>query len=424
MSYDQHIPSAFSPLRHRSYAVLWTASTLSFTGTWMHEVGAGWQMAQLTQSPLLIALVQTSTSLPIFLFALLAGALADRADRRQYLIIVNSFNAVVAGCLAILAANEALTPLRLLVLTGLLGTGIAFIAPAWQSVVPTLIPRTQLAQALALNSLGINLSRAIGPAIASLLIIIYGVSAPFLANGASFLIVVAAVVWWQPETAAAPANGNQKKQSIVASIKEGLWHVRENTAFKMTLLRSFGFFLFASSFWALMPVLAVQLGSSDNVLLGQFISAVGLGAVMGALLLPRLRARYTINTIAFAGAFVMALILMALAPAAALSWPANLVAAFCFIGGMGWICVLTSLHLSAQTALPDWVRARGLSVNLMIFFGSMATGSAIWGQVTALFELMTAYLAAGLALIVGQFFLKPARLGAAFDQQSRPASSP
>lgn len=424
-------PSAFSPLRHKSFAVMWGASTLSFTGTWMHEVGAGWQMAQLTSSPLLIALVQTSTSLPVFCFALIAGALADRADKRRYLMAGNCFNALVAMTLAVLAFMDALTPFRLLLLTGLLGTGIAFIAPAWQSIVPSLIPAEnrsgglppELPQALALNSLGINVSRAIGPALAAMLIVAYGASASFLANGFSFLIVVAAVFWWRPDQTLISDNPTRPTQTIIASISEGLGHVWQNMPFRSTLIRSLGFFVFASSLWALMPVLALKQGAANAVVLGQFISAVGVGAVAGALALPKLRSRFTINRIAFLGALMVAGILIMLGfTAADTASPFNttaLICALCFLGGAGWICVLTSMHLSAQTALPDWVRARGLAVNLMVFFGGMAAGSALWGQITAVFGLSMAYWCAGLSLIFSQLLLLPIPLGTAYYQIER-----
>ncbi len=157
-------PSAWAPFGQSTFTILWLATVLSNVGTWMHDVGAGWLMTVLSPTPIVVAAVQAATTLPVFMFALLAGAVADIVDRRRLLIITNVFMAVVAACLAVMVSLDLVTPLILLTFTFLLGAGAAFMAPAWQAIVPSLVPRPQLSAAIALNSMGINVSRAIGPA--------------------------------------------------------------------------------------------------------------------------------------------------------------------------------------------------------------------------------------------------------------------
>lgn len=190
--------SAWAPLANQTFAVLWLATVLSNVGTWMHDVGAGWLMTELSPSPILVAAVQAATTLPVFLFALLAGAIADIIDRRRLLIVVNLFMAITAATLSLLVSFQLVTPLMLLVFTFLLGTGAAFMAPAWQAIVPSLVPRSQLPAAIALNSAGINVSRAIGPALAGFLIVGVGLAAPFAFNALSFIAIIAALLWWHP----------------------------------------------------------------------------------------------------------------------------------------------------------------------------------------------------------------------------------
>ena len=406
--------SAFSPFGHGAFAMLWTAATLSHMGTWMHEVGAGWLMADMTGSPLWVALVRTATTIPMFFFALFAGALADRMDRRRYLMIVNALLALVAVTMAIMAALDAMTPVLLLTFTFLLGTGIAFLAPAWQSIMPYLVPRPKLAPALALNSLSINLSRAIGPAVAGYLIFVLGAEAPFLANGISFVAVAIAVTVWKAEDLPAPKKA---ENSIWSDVKAGLSHARTNKDLKNTLVRSTGFFAFASAFWAMLPVIAREAGGDGSVLLGNLISVVGLGAVSGAFLLPSVRRKLSINRIAQGGAVFMGLSLIGLgvlmANAAYLRDNLQLaLMGIAYFGGMGWIGMMTSLHLAAQTSLPDWVRARGLALHLMILFGGLAVGSALWGYVAGETSTNIALISAGLLLLVAQLLLARFRLTA------------
>ncbi len=398
-------PSALSPFAHGAFAMLWTATTLSHLGTWMHDVAAGWLMAEMTEEPFMVSLVRTAMAIPTFMFILLAGALADSVNKRRYLIITTLFLALVAALMAGVAAADRMTPEVLLGMTFLLGIGTAFLAPGMQSVVPHLVPRDKLAPTLALSSLSINLSRAVGPAIAGLLIIAYGATAPFLANAISFLILMITIIAWRADGLPQPAP---REGGLMGSIAEGLRHARTNTGLKATLVRSLFFFLTATAFWALLPVIAKAVGGEGSVLLGTLVSMVGAGAVSGAVLLPTMRRVTTIKRISEIGSILLGLAMIALAHTSDQTHIIVLSA----VCGLGWIWVLTSLHLSAQLSLPDWVRARGLSINLMMFFGGQALGSALWGFVASQTDTPFAIQLAGGILILLQLPLLRFPLGA------------
>ena len=381
--------SAWAPFCQAAFAVLWTATVLSNVGTWMHDVGAGWLMTELSPSPFVVAAVQAATTLPVFLFALVAGAVADIYDRRRLLILVNALMAVAAACLAVLVALDLVTPAILLVFTFLLGTGAAFMAPAWQAIVPRLVPRADLSAAIALNSMGINVSRAIGPALAGFLIVALGLAAPFALNAISFVGIIAALLWWRP--AAAPVR-HLPPEHVGAAIRAGLRYAANSGPLRATLLRAGGFFAFASAYWAMLPLIAREVLQGGPTLYGVLLASVGAGAVGGALLLPTIKRRLGPDRTVAAGTIGTALVLVVFAVV-----PDPVVAAVASVlAGTSWIAVLSSLHVSAQTALPDWVRARGLSIFLTVFFGAMAGGSLIWGQVAS-----QAGIAASLAIAAG-----------------------
>ena len=403
---DTPAPSPWSPFSYGPFALLWTATLISNTGTWMHDVGAGWLMTTLSPSPAIVALVQAATTLPIFLFALLAGAIADRVDKRAFLIAINLVLTAVVAALAGLTALGLMTPALLLAFTFAIGTGAAFMAPAWQAIVPSLVPRTALQPAIALNSMGINISRAIGPALAGFLITAVGLAAPFLVNAASHLVIIAALVAWKPPPA--PAR-TLPPEPIAGAMLTGLRHASRNAALKATLVRSFGFFLFASAYWALLPLVARGLPNGGAEIYGLLLAAIGGGAVTGALALPALKRRIGANRLAALGTGATAAAMAMLGLAA----DAPLALAAAILGGLGWITVLTTLNVSAQTALPNWVRARGLAIALTVFFGCMAAGATIWGQLAALTSVTTALLVAATGALIAIPATWRAKLGQA-----------
>lgn len=406
---------AFSPFAHSAFALLWTATLISNVGTWMHEVGAGWLMTTLDPSPAVVTLVQASTTLPVFCFALLAGALADRFDKRRMLIAINLMLTVVIFVLAVVVWQERMTPTLLILFTLAIGTGAAFMAPAWQAIVPSLVPREKLKPAIALNSMGINISRAIGPALAGMLIASVGLAAPFALNAASHIVILIALLLWRPA-----ANPTRKHHgSLLSEMGTGLRHVRHNPAMLATVIRAIAFFLFASAYWSLLPLIASNAEGGGAQLYGMLMALIGVGAVTGALLLPRLSKQFNADTMVRLGTLWTIAALLAMAVSSA---PLALMAA-AFLGGLSWIAVLTSFNVSAQTALPDWVRARGIAVFLMVFFGSMALGAIVWGQIATLASIKVALLVAALGLGLGIFATRGFVVGQGEALDLSPASA-
>ncbi|MEM1232472.1 MAG: MFS transporter, partial [Pseudomonadota bacterium] len=327
--------SPWAPFRHGAFTLLWSATLLSNIGTWMHDVGAGWLMTELDPSPATVTLVQAATMAPIFCFALLAGAVADRFDKRRILLRVNLFLCLIIALMTGLVSAGVMTPGLLVLFTFAIGSLTAFAAPAWQAVVPRLVPKPVLSEALALNSLGINLSRAIGPAIAGLLITAVGTAAPFGVNALSCLIAAVAIFCWRPQ---ATAVSTLPPEPLVGSIATGLRHAANNRALKATLLRAMAFFLCASAFWSLLPLIARSFPGSDSRLYGLLLASVGIGAVGGALLLPGLRKRYGSNRLALAASGLLALVLLTLAVS-----PNRYAAiAASLAGGLAWITTMVN----------------------------------------------------------------------------------
>ncbi|SEA99943.1 MFS transporter [Rubrimonas cliftonensis] len=395
--------SAFAPFASRPFAMLWGATVLSQTGTWMNDVGAGWLMTTLAPSPAMVALVQAATTLPVFLFALPAGALADVVDRRRLLLVVNALMALTATALAAIVAAGAMTAPLLLLFTFLLGTGAAFIAPAWQAVVPGLVPREQLTAAVSLNGVGVNVSRAIGPAVAGLLIVALGLAAPFVANAFSFVGVLLALWWWRGEK---QAEGALPPEHVLPAMVAGLRFARRSPGLRRVILRAVAFFLFASCYWAMLPLVARDVLGGGSGLYGVLLGCVGAGAVGGALLLPRLRARIEINRLVLLGglgtALAMGVLAVAASPVAA--------AAAAALAGASWIACLSSFQVAAQSALPNWVRARGLSLFLTAFFGAMAGGALVWGLIAERAGVPAALMTAAVGLCIAAILSLRVRL--------------
>lgn len=381
-----------APFASRNFMVLWIATVMSNVGTWMHDVSAGWLMTSLSPSPLFVALVQTATTLPVFLFALPAGALADIVNKRKLLVGVQLVMAGTALALGYVVYHGDITPALLLLFTFILGIGTALAAPAWQAIVPGLVPRETLQQAVAINSVGINISRAIGPALGGF-IIGYSIALPFLINGLSFLLVVCALIWWRP---AALSPRLLPAENLFGALKAGARYVLHSNPLKATLARALLFFLFASAYWALLPLIARNLLNGDATLYGSMMGAVGVGAVSSAFILPQLRKRFAADTLVAIGSVGTALCMLVLAGANS----QVLAIASCFFAGACWLAVLTSLNVSAQIALPEWVRARGLAVFITVLFGSMSLGSLFWGQFSSVFGVANALFCAAAALVL------------------------
>ena len=379
--------------RHKAFTVIWIATVVSNIGTWMYNAASGWLMVSLNGDALLVSLVQVANSLPMFLFALAAGALADIFDKRRFLIGVESATTLLSAIFAAMVQLGHVTPASLLLFMFLIGACGALSAPAWQSVVPQLVPAQDLAPAVAANSVGINISRAVGPALAGSIIGVAGIAAPFWVNALSNLAVIGALLWWR-----APLKGASSlpAERFASAMRAGFRHARHNPHLRATLIRAVAFFLFASAYWALLPLVARNQIAGGPALYGVLLGAIGAGAVGGAFALPWAKSRLgpdlVVVTATAGTALSLALFGLARVPIVALA--ASLLA------GASWIAVLANLNVSAQVALPDWVRGRGLALFVTVFFGSMTLGSALWGEVADLAGLpLTHFIAAAGALL-------------------------
>lgn len=388
---QRSLPGVF---RYPAFTVIWVATVVSNTGTWMYNAASGWLMTSLDPAPLTVSLVQVATSLPLFLFALPAGALADIVDKRRFLVVVEIATTVIATLCAVSVAFGLMTPGRLLMFTFLLGVGAALMAPAWQSIVPQLVPRQELPGAVANNGVGVNISRAIGPALGGVVIGMAGIAAPFWLNAVSNLAVIGALVWWRPPESSQNALPAERLSSAMVV---GLRHACYNPHLQATLARACSFFFFASAYWALLPLVVRNQIAGSPSLYGALLGMIGLGAVGGAFLLPLLKKSFGPDTIVALGTAgtAVALVLLGLARAPAPAFVA------CLIAGVSWIAVLATLNVSAQVSLPDWVRGRGLAMFVTVFFGAMTAGSALWGQVAGMLSLSTAHFIAGAGALIG-----------------------
>jgi MFS family permease len=350
-------------------------------------------MTGLDNDPWMVSLVQVVSSLPMLLFALPAGALADIVDRRRLLILVQALATLVVSVLALLVWLDNVTPQILLGLTFLVATSAALVAPAWQSIVPQLVPRSDLQNAVALNSAGFNVARAIGPALAGLAIGAFGLAMPFWLNAASNLAVIGALIWWSPSPQAARSLPSE---AFNGAIRAGLRHATHNAHLRAILVRAAGFFLFASAYWALLPLLAREQVKGGPGLYGIMLAAIGIGAVGGALLLPLMKNRLGPDNLTAAGtvATAIALLLFAVAMHPLLAITA------CVLAGSAWITALATVNAAAQLALPPWVRGRGLAIYVAVQFGTIAIGSAIWGKLAALVGLPAAHGIAALGALL------------------------
>ena len=383
-----------SPFRHRAFAVIWIATVVSNVGGWMYNVASGWLMTSLDSNALVVSLVQAANSLPMFLFAIPAGALADIVNQRRFLIFGESTITAVSAAFAALVWLHLITPVSLLVFSFIVTVGSAMTAPAWQSVVSQLVPKADLPGAVAANSVGINVSRAIGPALGGIVIGALGIAAPFWLDAFSNIGVIAALIWWR---APKKAGSTLPPESFGNAIRDGLRYARYNSYLRATLVRTVAFFVFGSAYWALLPLVARTRIASGPALYGVLLGAIGASAVGGAFLLRRLRKTLGADSLVAAATLgtAAATALFALA-----RHPATAILAS-FIAGASWIAAVSSLNVSAQVALPEWVRGRGLAMYVTVMFGALSIGSAIWGQLAVVAGLPAALLVASAGAMIG-----------------------
>jgi MFS family permease len=381
---------ALAPFRYRTFSVLWCATVIANTGTWMQSAAAGWFMTSLNPDPFIVSLVQVAASLPMFIFAIVAGALADIFDRRKLIIVIQIIVTLLIVGFTFMIRLGLVTPTSLLVFVFLVTTAAALIMPVWQSIVSQLVPRTLIQPAVALNSAGVNVSRAVGPALAGVIIAAWGMAAPFWLNAISNLAVIAALGWWRP--VGSDAVRSVPSERFFLAVGAGLRYARHNPHLRATQLHALGFFLFASAYWALLPLVARDQITGGATLYGLLLGTIGVGAVAGAFAVPWLKSRLGADGLVAVGAMgtAIALLLFAFARQAATAFAASAIA------GISWIVVLVTLNVSAQVALPEWVRGRGLSIYMTVMFGALTLGSAIWGKIAAWTGLPAAQVIAAL----------------------------
>ncbi len=386
-------PSSFAPLGEPLFRSLWIAAVISYTGTWMQNVGAGWLMTQLSPSPFLVGMVLTAATLPVFLVMLPAGAIADMMDRRRLLLYAQWWMVLASGTLGLMTLTRCISPNTLLLFTFLLGLGSVMNDPAWQAITPEVVSRENHAGAVALNSAGFNVARAIGPALGGWVIAVAGSGTAFLLNALSFFGVIVFLYRWK-RPASTPALAPIQASRVVESVGEGFRYVRQSPVVQSVLVRTGVFSLAATAIWALMPLLAKPFGSTG---FGGLVGCFGLGALAGAVILPRLRPHMPLD-----GVVASAIVLLALVTAASgRIHDLGLLCLVMSVGGAAWIGILASLNYAAQTMAPPWVRARSLSMYLLVMQGSMAIGSMIWGAVAARVGVPDALALAGLGLLLG-----------------------
>jgi MFS family permease len=378
--------STWAPLRLRLFRWVWIATLVSNIGTWMQTVGAQWLLVGHAHASALVALVQTATTLPVLLLALPAGVLADVVDRRRLLIASQAFQTAVAAAMALLAAAHRLSPTVLLGLTFALGCGATFSLPAQQAIIPELVPREDLAAASALGGMNQNLARSIGPALAGAVVARFGAGTVFTLNAVSFLLFVVVLAGWRR-----PARDvGDEPERLLSALRAGVRYIRHSPVTRRILFCTGAFVVPASALWALLPVVASRrlgLGAGGY---GVLLAALGVGAVCGALLLRRLRARLTDHRVV-TGAFVVYAGALVVAGAVRNT---VVVAAAMVPAGLAWIAVLALVNASLQLFLPNWVRARGLSVYQMVLFGGLAVASAAWGAIAGGLGLVWAFVVA------------------------------
>ncbi len=406
-------PGAWAPLGVSNFRALWLAVLASNIGTWVHDVAAAWFMSERTNSPLLVAAVQAATTLPVVTFALVAGTLADIVDRRRYLIAVQLWMLAMATVLAVLTHLDRLDSGMLLVLTFAMGAGAAMAMPAQAATTADLVPRPLLAPAVALSSIGVNIARSIGPALGGLIVARFGAAWAFSANALSFLGVVAVLWRWKP----VKTESTLPSEPFGLALRAGLRYAARASDFRSVLLKSSCFFVFASALSSQLPIVVRQQLSAGAGTFGMLLGFMGLGAIAGAVALPKLRSRVELDKLVLGATLLYALTMLALAVVRDL----RVLSLAMLLSGMAWIVVLSSLQTAAHVSVPAWVRARALSLYIGVFSAGMAGGSLLWGAVAQQAGTHIALMAAaGGAVVAGVFSLR-FRLSAAMAKDTAPS---
>jgi MFS family permease len=408
------LPAALTPFENTVFRGLWFASLAANLTMWMNDVAAAWLMTSLTRDPVMVALVSTASTLPVFLLGLPSGALADILDRRRYFAATQLWVLVVALVLAAVSLAGRLTPPLLLLLTFVNGVGLAMRWPVFAAIVPQVVPREQLAPALALNGIAMNLSRVVGPVLAGALLAGFGTATVFVCNVVLAGIAVVLILRWRSEPQASTLPGER----FVGAMRVGITFAMQSPRLRVILLRTFVFFVQTTALLALLPLLARGLHGGGAGTFTLMLSCMGGGAIVAALQFPRWRERFTRDAFVVIGTLVQAALssLIVLVPELWIALPAMVVI------GMAWLSVANSFTISAQLAMPDWVRARGMSIYQMALMGGAAAGSMLWGQVASFASVDVAIWAAAAFGTLALPLTRRLKVGAGAEPDYRPAS--
>jgi MFS family permease len=365
--------SAFGPLRTPVFRMLWFTWLAANTTMWMNDVASAWLMTSIGPSPLWVALVQTASTLPVFLLGLPSGALADTVDRRRYFMLTQFWVAAVATLLCGVILLDRLTAPLLLALTFANGVGLAMRWPVFAAIIPEVVSRPQLPQALALNGIAMNASRIVGPLVAGALIASVGSAYVFVLNAVLSILAGITIMRWRRVHQVSPLG----REPLASAMRVGVQYVRQSSRMRAVLIRIALFFLHSTALLALLPLVARSLPGGNAGTFTLLLAAMGVGAIVAAVLMPQIRSWLPLQPRVLVGTVVNAAgaVVVAFAPNIYVAFPAMVFA------GAAWITVANSLTVAAQMALPDWVRARGMSIYQMALMGSTAIGAAVWGQV-------------------------------------------
>jgi MFS family permease len=384
--------SSFGPLRAPVFRMLWFTWLAANTTMWMNDVAAAWLMTSLAPSPLWVALVQSASTLPVFLLGLPSGALADILDRRRYFMVTQFWVAAIASVMCVAVLMDWMNAPLLLALTFANGVGLAMRWPVFAAIVPELVPRPQLPQALALNGVAMNASRIIGPLMAGAIIASAGSAWVFVLNAVLSVVAGFIIMRWRREHKESPLG----RERLASAMRVGVQFVWQSHRMRGILVRISLFFLHSTAQLALLPLVARALPGGAAGTFTLLLASMGAGAILAALSMPRIRKLMPLQRLLVVGTVLQSagMVTVAFAPNIYVAVPAM------FISGMAWISVANSLTVAAQMALPDWVRARGMSIYQMALMGSTAAGAALWGQVATLTSIHTSIATAGATSIV------------------------
>jgi len=368
--------SPLAPFKLPVFRMLWITWLMANISMWMNDVAAAWMMTSLTSTPIWVALVQTASTLPVFLLGLPSGALADILDRKRYFLVTQLWVAVVALLLSAVIFFGTLNPPLLLALIFANGVGLAMRWPVFSAIVPELVPRPQLPAALALNGVSMNASRIIGPLVAGALIASAGSAYVFLLNAALSVGAAFIILRWKRVHTPHPLG----RERLGSAMRVGLQFVGQSTHLQGVLARISLFFLHSTALVALLPLVARGLHGGGAGTFTLLLASMGSGAIVSTVFLPRLRQKFSRDALVMRGSLLqsVAMAVVAFSPDAWVAVPAM------FAAGMAWITTANTLSVSAQMGLPDWVRARGMSMYQMAIMGASASGAALWGQVATL----------------------------------------